>query len=130
VGGAYLCYLGIKALRAAARGGPLSLGPPSVGRRMREAFSEGLLTNALNPKAGLFFVALVPQFLDHAAGPDAVLLSLIASAGTACWFALIANLVGVLRRTVARPAVRRTLDGLTGVALIGLGIRLAMASRR
>ena len=131
VGGAYLCYLGVKALRTAVREGTLSFESPDAATRgVRAAFAEGLLTNALNPKAGLFFVALVPQFVDNASGTDAVLLSLIAGGGAACWFLLVATLVGALRRVVARPRVRRTIDGLTGVALIGLGLRLAIASRR
>jgi threonine/homoserine/homoserine lactone efflux protein len=131
VGAAYLCFLGLKSLRAATRATPTPVDAQGAEERgVRAAFSEGLLTNALNPKAGLFFVALVPQFVDHAAGPDVLVLSLIAAVGTACWFLLVANLVGALRRALARPAVCRTLDGLTGVALIGLGMRLALASRR
>lgn len=130
VGGAYLCYLGGKALRAAARGGPATLGSAGGRAGVRAAFAEGLLTNALNPKAGLFFLALAPQFVDHAGGPEVALLSLIAAAGTACWFLVVANLVSVLRRVVTRPRVRRALDAVTGTALIGLGLRLAVAGRR
>jgi threonine/homoserine/homoserine lactone efflux protein len=132
VGAAYLLHLGIKALRAALRrGGPLTLDLPDPGRRSSwAAFGEGLFTNVLNPKAGLFFVALVPQFVtDGAPIGDALMLSLVALAGTVTWFLVVANVVGSLRRAFARPAVRKTVDGLTGATLITLGVTLAASSR-
>lgn len=129
VGAAYLLFLGIKSLRAARRGGgTLSLDVPDPGGRGSwAAFVEGLLTNVLNPKAALFLIALVPQFLGS--GASALMLSVVALAGTVAWFLVVANVVGALRKLFARPAVRRAVDGLTGVALIGLGIKLAASSR-
>ncbi|TDD17434.1 LysE family translocator [Nonomuraea diastatica] len=127
-GAAYLLYLGVKALRAALRrGGDLTLDVPDPGGRGAwAAFAEGLLTNVLNPKAALFFVALVPQFVSSGASlPDTLVLSLIALAGTVAWFLVVANIVGTLRKIFARPAVRKTVDGLTGAALIALGVKLA-----
>ncbi|MFF5204919.1 LysE family translocator [Streptosporangium sp. NPDC000396] len=132
VGAAYLLYLGGKALRAAlAKGGDLKVDLPDPGRKSPSAaFLEGLLTNVLNPKAALFFVALVPQFVSSGASlTDTLLLSGIALVGTGVWFLVVANLVSALRRVFARPAVRRAVDALTGAALIGLGVNLAAASR-
>ncbi|TMR27230.1 LysE family translocator [Nonomuraea zeae] len=132
VGAAYLLYLGAKALRSALRkGGPLELDLPDPARRTSwAAFAEGLLTNVLNPKAALFFVALVPQFVSPGESvQDTLLLSLIALAGTVAWFLVVANVVGTLRKVFARSAVRRIVDGLTGVALIGLGLKLATSTR-
>lgn len=132
VGAGYLLYLGVKALRAASRkGGAVELDLPDPGKKSSwAAFLEGLLTNALNPKAAFFFVALVPQFVSaHASLGDALVLSAIALAGTVLWFLVVANVVGALRRLFRRPAVRRTIDGLTGAALIGLGVNLAAAGR-
>ncbi|MEV4374404.1 LysE family translocator [Nonomuraea sp. NPDC049637] len=132
VGAAYLLYLGVKALRAALRkGGPLDLGLPApADRGPWAAFAEGLLTNVLNPKAALFFVALVPHFVSEgAAFGDTLLLSAVALAGTMVWFLTVANVVSTLRRVFARPGVRKAVDGLTGAALIGLGVNLAVAGR-
>lgn len=132
VGAAYLLFLGVKAFRAALRkGGGLDLDVPDPGRRSRRAaFAEGLLTNVLNPKAALFFVALVPQFLTaEAPVGEALLLSLVAPAGTVAWFLTVAGIVGTLRRVFARPAVRRAVDGLTGTALVVLGVNLAASTR-
>ncbi|MEU8149815.1 LysE family translocator [Nonomuraea sp. NPDC048901] len=132
VGATYLLFLGVKAWRAALRkGGALELEAPDPGKRSAwAAFVEGLLTNALNPKAALFFVALVPQFVSEGASPgDTLTLSVIALALTVLWFLLVANIVGALRKVFARPAVRKAVDGLTGAALIALGVNLAAASR-
>ncbi|MDA0636134.1 LysE family translocator [Nonomuraea sp. MCN248] len=128
-GAAYLGYLGVRAILAAVRGGGAPQPPPPGSPRQGAlaAFGEGLLTNVLNPKAALFFVALVPQFLAH--GADALSLSLIALGGTVVWFLVVANVVSALRAFFARPAVRRALDVLTGTALIALGVNLATATR-
>ncbi|KAB8194420.1 LysE family translocator [Nonomuraea phyllanthi] len=132
VGAAYLFYLGARALISALRtGGGFALDAAGPARRgAGAAFVEGLLTNVLNPKAALFFVALVPQFVSSGASAgETLVLSVIALAGTVAWFLLVANVVGTLRKVFARPAVRRVVDGLTGAALIGLGIKLAAATR-
>ena len=124
-GAAYLAYLGIRALLAAAR--PAATGPPAGPGSPGGAFRDGLLCNALNPKAAVFFLALVPQFLPAHPGPlDTLTLSLLAVAITLLWFGTVANLVAVFRRLFARSRVRRTLDGLSGAALLGLGARLAL----
>ncbi|MFI7612404.1 LysE family translocator [Nonomuraea terrae] len=132
VGAAYLLYLGVRSLRAAlGGGGALELDTAAAVRRGPwAAFAEGLLTNVLNPKAALFFVALVPQFVSSGAGMgETLVLSAVALAGTVAWFLLVAGVVGTLRKVFARPGVRRAVDGLTGAALIGLGIRLATVTR-
>jgi threonine/homoserine/homoserine lactone efflux protein len=131
VGAAYLLYLGIKALRAALRkGGQLTLDLPGPGRSGPwAAFTEGLLTNVLNPKAALFFVALVPQFVaEDATLGDTLMLSASALVGTVIWFLVVANVVGTLRKLFARPAVRKAVDALTGAALIALGVKLATSA--
>ncbi|MFC4072150.1 LysE family translocator [Actinoplanes subglobosus] len=127
-GAAYLMWLGVSALLAARRGGT---GPdqPLAGRtevRLWVSFRDGLLTNVLNPKCGVFFVAVLPQFapVDGSAG-DVLLLSLVAVAVTIAWFVVVANLVAALRRVLSRPAVRRSLDAVTGAVLVALGLRLA-----
>ncbi|MEW2358939.1 LysE family translocator [Spirillospora sp. NPDC029432] len=134
VGAVYLLYLGIRSLRAAVRRG--GEGPdgqdgengerPAVSRGT--AFRQGLLCNVLNPKAAVFFVALMPQFLgEHPAVTDTLVLSVIAAVVALAWFTVVANVVGALRRLFARERVRRAIDGMTGAAMIGLGLRLAVS---
>jgi threonine/homoserine/homoserine lactone efflux protein len=130
-GAAYLVVLGLRALRS--RGevlAPEAL-PPASRRRV---FVQGALTNVLNPKVALFFLAFLPQFADPARGPlpPQILLlgAIFAVDGTVVCvlFALCASAVGTWLRTRARSA--RLLDRLTGTLFIGLGIRLALLERR
>lgn len=131
VGAAYLFYLGLKALRVAARGdGGMAESVASEPSGASRAFVEGLLTNAINPKAAMFFIALVPQFLSEAepALSQTLLMALAAALGAGLWFVVLANVVGALRRVFARAKVRRTIEGITGAALVALGVRVAALS--
>jgi threonine/homoserine/homoserine lactone efflux protein len=130
-GAAYLLWLGITALLAARRAGvaPDVGGAPGGAAGLWVSFRDGLLCNVLNPKAGVFFVAVLPQFVPvHGAVADVVLLSLVAVVVTIAWFTVVANLVAALRRVLARPVVRRSLDAVTGAVMIALGLRLAVST--
>jgi threonine/homoserine/homoserine lactone efflux protein len=91
----------------------------------------GLATNLLNPKVGVFYVALLPQFLPPGSDPLAVGLLLAAVHGllSVLWFALLIGLASVLARWLRRPASVRAIDGVTGAALVGFGVRLAVGGR-
>ncbi|SEG11134.1 Threonine/homoserine/homoserine lactone efflux protein [Thermomonospora echinospora] len=129
VGAAYLLFLGVRAVRAALRG-DYTAGTSGAGERAEPGpwtgFRQGLLCNVLNPKAAAFYVALMPQFLPPSPGPaDTLVLSAIAVTLTGVWFVVVANVVVALRRMFDRPAVRRRIDAFTGIALVGLGLKLA-----
>jgi threonine/homoserine/homoserine lactone efflux protein len=130
-GAAYLVFLGVRALRS--RHGALEvkdLAPVSA----RRVFFQGALTNVLNPKVALFFLAFLPQFADPARGPLGPQLLLLGAIfavnGTAVCvvFALFASEVGAWLRT--RYGASRLLDRLTGGLFIALGVRLALLERR
>ncbi|MBL7259296.1 LysE family translocator [Actinoplanes sp. LDG1-01] len=128
VGAAYLLYLGVRSLRS---GGQAATVEPGTRKSRGAAFRDGLLCNVLNPKAAVFFVALLPQFLPADPGiVDTVVLSGLAVAITIVWFTSVALLVSALRRLLDRAPVRRAIDRLTGVALIALGVRLAVTTAR
>jgi threonine/homoserine/homoserine lactone efflux protein len=117
-GAAYLIWLGVQALLAARRGER-----HAVLRRRGSAYRQGFLSNAGNPKMALFFTSLLPQFGTSLA--TLVAHSLAFSALTLLWLALVVRAGPVLRR----PRLRRALDAVTGVVLVGFGGALA-ASRR
>lgn len=130
-GAAYLIVLGVKSLRS--RQGSLEVkafAPVSL----RRIFLEGVLTNVLNPKVALFFLAFLPQFADPARGslaPQLLLLGTIFDVnGTlvCVLFALFASQLGAWIR--ARFGVSRLFDRLTGALFVGLGVRLALLERR
>ncbi|WP_127503844.1 LysE family translocator [Actinoplanes solisilvae] len=128
LGAAYLVYLGVQAWRSTAQAQPDPVGRATG---LPAAFRDGLLTNVLNPKAAVFFVALLPQFLPARPGVlDTMALSGIAVAITVAWFIAVAALFASLRRLLTRTTVRRLIDRATGTVLIALGIRLAATSAR
>ena len=131
MGAAYLVWLGVRALRMHG----VAAGPSATAAASNAAiFRQGMLTNVLNPKVALFFLAFLPQFVDPERGPIAlqvVSLGLLFNvSGT-----LVNILVAVLasgagawsrRRFGESPLMRR----VTGVLFIGLGVRLALLERR
>jgi threonine/homoserine/homoserine lactone efflux protein len=123
----YLIYLGVQTLRH--RGGPLGESP--AGLTSRRALGQGLLSNLLNPKIAVFFTSLLPQFV-HGSGHALVsllVLGAIFNAIGVVWLTLYALVVARSRSFFLRSRVRRLLDTVSGVVLIGLGVRLA-AERR
>lgn len=122
-GAAYLIWLAWKTLRALDA--PLEAeGAQSAGR----AFRRGLVTNLLNPKIGLFFLALLPQFTNAQIGPvwlQMLLLGLIFFALGALVLTAVALAAGAARdRLAASKTSRRVLNGFAATAFGGLGLRL------
>ena len=127
-GAAYLVWFGARLLLRAARPRPQDALPGTAPARTAwRAARVGLLTNLLNPKVGVFYVALLPQFLPTGSDPLAVglLLAGVHGAISLLWFALLILLAGVLGRWLRRPRTTRAIDGVTGATLIGFGVRLA-----
>ena len=132
-GAAYLIWLGIQALRAAGHANAADGQVVTGGRTMnvRRGFRQGLINDLANPKIAAFFTSLLPQFIDGGQPVLAPLLVLGAlfAALTLAWlivFALMASKAGGL---LTRPRVKAGLDRLTGVVLIGLGVRLVTERR-
>lgn len=129
-GAVYLVYLGLRALRDAVTGRRGDAGAGGLGRRPRATYRQGVLSNLANPKMAVFFTSLLPQFAG--ASPsllDLLLPGLAFAAMTTVWLAGYAVVVAAAGDVLRRPAIRRTLDGLTGVALVGLGVRVATTDR-
>ncbi|MEV6279392.1 LysE family translocator [Nocardia sp. NPDC051832] len=127
VGAAYLMLLGIRALLAARRGEyEVDAAAGAAGPSAWAAFRQGLLTNLLNPKVAVFFLALLPQFMPTAPSAlDTLTLGAIAAVVGLVWFVMLANVVNAVRGVLARPAVRRAIDTVMGAMLVAFGIRVA-----
>jgi len=132
LGAAYLLYLGVRLLLEPAR--EIAEPAGSASRTSTgAAFRQGMLTNLLNPKVALFFLALMPQFIA-AESPHKVLAFLALGAtfvttGTV-WCLCLALASGQLRRTLlSRPALGRVFSRVAGGLFIALGVRLALARR-
>lgn len=128
VGGVYLAYLGATVLWLARRHMTVATAETPAAVTRRTAYRQGLVTNLLNPKIALLFLTLIPQFVST--GEPAVRTT-GELAGTflviaVVWWRVFSLAVGALGRVLARPRVRATLERLTGVVLIGLGVRVVL----
>jgi RhtB (resistance to homoserine/threonine) family protein len=132
-GAAYLLWLAIgMARRAAAAEAAIMPPPAAAGAGLQRIFVQGVLTNLLNPKVALFFLALLPQFI-RADAPHKTLAFLFLGAvfvvnGTLFLLALVA-LAQRVRRAGASARLRRALNGAGAVLFAGLAARLAFAER-
>ena len=128
-GAVYLLYIGLQALRAARRGDTLAsdgAGRGAVSRAV--AFRRGLASDLLNVKVGLFWTALVPQFVG--AGSSAMLPAAMVAAMAAIvfgWLSVYAHLAARLSRTLRRRRGSQAINGTVGAVLVALGSRLALA---
>ncbi|WP_432924958.1 LysE family translocator [Microbispora sp. CA-135349] len=128
-GVAYLLWMGGRMLwhsRTSQADDAAPPGPPDAG--WGRAFRRGLLTNLLNPKVGAFYVAVLPQFMPEGV-PHAVMGVLLAGVHVCeglVWSALLIGFTGMMRGWLRRPPVKRVLDRLTGLVVIGFGLRLAV----
>ncbi|GGL91804.1 lysine transporter LysE [Streptomyces fumigatiscleroticus] len=144
LGAAYLVYLGIRAVLAVRRAGrerstgrgashtALSRPPAedvSAGRRWWSGFSQGFLTNVLNPKAALFFLSILPQFVhgDGSATRQIFLLGILdVLIGIVYWFTLVL-VAARLRALLDRPRMRHRWELTTGWLFIAIGVAVAAA---
>lgn len=130
LGAAYLIWIGVKALIEAWRGGPaklLQVAPARNPRTLLKAFREGFLTNLLNPKVAMFYVAAFPQFMPHGGGSPYVAFILVAvhAALNFLWFAPMVLLFDRLSKVARSGRMQRWVKGVTGAVFIGFGVKLA-----
>ena len=126
-GALYLGYVGVQTLRHARRA--IVASAALRARTRRGAFVQGFLNNVLNPKVALFYLTFLPQFINPG---DNVLLKSLLLAGIhvtlgLTWLTTYAYAIDRLGRFV--QGARRWLERATGVALLGLGVRLALERR-
>ena len=128
-GAAYLVVIGVQALRAARRGDSLASDAGERADLSRSAaFRRGLASDLLNVKVGLFWTALVPQFVaaDSSALLPVAMVAAMASIVFA-WLTGYAHLAGRLSRTLKRRRSSQAVNGTVGTVLVALGGRLALA---
>jgi len=134
IGAAYLLYVGIVLIRSASsvKASPSTVVPR--GATIRGIFIQGFLTNVLNPKVALFFLAFLPQFVAHEANskPLAFLfLGAIFDVNGTIWNLLVAWSTARLSGSLApNAAFKRWFNRCVGGVFIFIGIRLALAHER
>ena len=130
-GAAYLIYLGVRYIMA--RDHDVAVAPSAVSRDAWRAFRQGVVTNVLNPKVALFFLAFLPQFIDRDS-PDKIAafvalgLTFVAT-GTAWCLFLAVGAASVRRFFAGHPGAFTRLSRFAGGLFVLLGLRLAVAER-
>lgn len=132
-GACYLIWIGVRSLRSVRRSaeevaaegdGPMAPAPVLGGA----GFFAGFLTDLLNPKVGVFFVSFLPGFVPDggwSVGWTTFALGAWYTALTALYFVGLIALSGTVATWMRSPRIRRRLDTLTGLVLVGFGVRLA-----
>jgi RhtB (resistance to homoserine/threonine) family protein len=133
IAAAYLIFLGLKSFRNRAtqiqvQAGQLTYMQRHIPQRL---FRQGILTNILNPKVALFFLTFLPQFTDttHGFFHQILFLGLTYSGLTLVWFLCYINLMNRLKDWIMKPTVQRYMERLTGVVLVGFGLKLAVETK-
>lgn len=131
-GGIYLIWLGVKTVTARRPPGPAAV---PTAKAMHRLFVDGFTVNVLNPKTALFFLALLPQFVDHRRGPvlpQIVVLGMLYVLLGVCTdgaYAMLGARLGAL--VTRRPILHRRARLTEGAILVGLGVSaLAVPARR
>lgn len=133
-GACYLVWLGFSSWRRVLKqesfevvNGGVKAG---VAFRVRRSLREGFLSNVLNPKTAVFYMAFLPQFINPA---QSALMQSLLLAGlhfiiAMLWQCLLALMVKQLKSWLQRPRVSQLFDGVTGTVMIALGLRVAAES--
>jgi threonine/homoserine/homoserine lactone efflux protein len=145
VGAAYLVWIGVQGIWQARGDGrsdpstslavtaaaPQPRSPAAPLPRTGHPFTQGFLTNILNPKVALFYLTFLPQFIPAGAPVlrTSLLLAMIHNLLGFAWLSLYARFVDRLRVALTRPVVKGWIERVTGAALVLLGARLAWSRR-
>ncbi|GAA4632308.1 LysE family translocator [Actinoallomurus vinaceus] len=141
-GAGYLTWLGISALVRSRRPSAPPAGAPSdqpvppaespgdkavpSARGWLTAFRSGMGTNLLNPKAGVFYMSLIPQFIPHGAPTfsTTLLFSAVDMAELAVWYWVVSGAAHALAERIRRPSFRRRMEQISGIAFLGFAVNL------
>lgn len=130
VGALYLIWLGVVSFYSAFKSGKNT----GIKKNLSGEFSlkrslwEGFLSNVLNPKAALFYMAFLPQFIDpgHSALVQSLFLAGIHFVIAMVWLALVASLVDKARIAFATARLKKNLDVVTGSIMVFFGVILGL----
>jgi threonine/homoserine/homoserine lactone efflux protein len=133
LGAAYILYLAVGMLLSKRRDSDAATLPALAPLPLRRIYAQGILTNVLNPKVALFFLAFVPQFIDANAPHKAIaflILGAVFNINGMLWCHALALFTAQARaRLKPNPAVTQWLNRATGGLFVWLGVKLALAKQ-
>lgn len=130
-GAAYLLYLGVSMIVKTFLRKHAAADTPRPTGSLWAAYGRGALTNLLNPKVGVFYIAVIPQFVPDGVAPlpMGLALALVHVVESMVWFTAIIFATQFARRWLSSPRASRIIDRVTGGILVGFGVTLALEAR-
>lgn len=130
VGAIYLIWLGINSLRS-LKSHPqgLHIDTPSLQKlNVKRSLREGFLSNVLNPKTAVFYLAFLPQFMDPAASAfvQSLFMATIHFLIAMIWQCALALMLHKAKKLLRHASFTKWMEGVTGMVLMGLGIKLLL----
>lgn len=130
IGALYILYLGIQGLRQSFMATTQNKETTNIkgSFNLIKSFREGLLSNALNPKTAIFYLAFLPQFInpEYSAFMQSLLMAAIHFVIAMCWQAFISRMIVTAQKRFDGGKTQLIMERLTGVVLIGLAVKLLM----
>lgn len=127
-GAFYLIYLGLSSFITRNNKKVSGVEKHNNAEMKKSAFKQGLFSNVLNPKVAMFFLTFLPQFVKT--GADAaqqlIMMGVIYTVLSITWFLVYVFFINYLREWLMSPKVQRIMDQVTGLVLIGFGLKLAL----
>ena len=127
-GACYMAWLGVSMFIRTFRSSPaLPAATPQDGPGARSAWLTGVTTSLLNPKVGVFYMAMIPQFLPQDVPPllMGILLPLVHNVEGMLWFAGIIVATQYARRWLQSPGAGKATDRIAGVVLVAFAAKIA-----
>ncbi|MEZ8880852.1 LysE family translocator [Vibrio lentus] len=130
LGAAYLVWIGLKAIKSAfhkIQTHPKITVENNKVTSLRIAFTEGLITNVLNPKVSMFYLAAFPQFMPDTKSPiSAYVLVTAHSMVNFIWFAIMVMVLSKVKNVTDSAKFKAWLNSITGLVFIAFGSKLAL----
>ncbi|GBG55628.1 lysine transporter LysE [Sporomusaceae bacterium FL31] len=132
VGAGYIVYLGLASLidayKLKQQASTDAHENANKQKNSYDFYTKGILTGLLNPKSALFFLAFFPQFMHQDSNllSQSLILTLLYSLISASWYGLLVIFTGKLRHILVCSELQKKLKAITGIILVGLGIKIAL----
>ncbi|WP_319761551.1 LysE family translocator [Maridesulfovibrio sp.] len=125
-GAFYIIFLGIQSLRNSRKQEETEIPSGRCSKGIAASIREGFLTNVLNPKVAVFYLALLPQFISPGESilRQSLLLMTIHFSMGIIWFSFVTLALGRIRHLVSGSKFKKRLEVLSGVVFIALGLKM------